>query len=242
VKEARYRRMVLKLSGEVLGGASRSGLDTDFIDSVLAQLKEVTELGTQVGVVIGGGNILRGSEAVGRGLGRLAADYIGMLGTVINGIAIRDLGARHGLGVSVLSSLPGSGFTEPYAAEKAVNYLERGRVVLFVGGTGNPFLTTDTAAALRAAEINADVLVKATKVDGVYSADPVKDSSARRFDRITYRQALEQELGFMDRSALCICHETGIPIIVFNIFEQDGLKRVTLGESIGTVVEGETDD
>jgi uridylate kinase len=165
-----------------------------------------------------------------------------MLGTVINGIAVRDLGARHGLSVSVLSSLPGSGFTEPYSAEKAVSYLERGRVVLFVGGTGNPFLTTDTAAALRAAEINADVLVKATKVDGVYSSDPVKDSAARKFDRITYQQALEQELGFMDRSALCICHETGIPIIVFNIFEQDGLKRVTLGESIGTVVEGEIDD
>jgi uridylate kinase len=242
VKEARYQRIVLKLSGEVLGGASRSGLDTDFIDSILSQLKEITDLGTQVGIVVGGGNVLRGSEAGGKGLGRVAADYIGMLGTVINGIAIRDLASRHGLGVSVLSSLPGSGFAEPYSVEKAVSYLERGRIVLFVGGTGNPFLTTDTAAALRAAEINADVLVKATKVDGVYSADPVKDSTARKFNRITYRQALEKELGFMDRSALCICHETGVPIIVFNIFEQDGLKRVSLGESIGTVVEGEADD
>jgi uridylate kinase len=242
VREARYRRMVLKLSGEVLGGASRTGLDTDSIDFILAQLKQVSDLGTQVGIVIGGGNILRGGEAGAKGLGRLAADYIGMLGTVMNGIAVRDLGARHGLGMSVLSSLPGSGFTEPYSAEKAIDYLDRGRIVLFVGGTGNPFLTTDTAAALRAAEISADVLVKATKVDGVYSADPVKDTSARRFDRITYRQALEQELGFMDRSALCICHETGIPIIVFNILERDGLRRVALGENIGTVVEGEVDD
>jgi uridylate kinase len=242
VKEPRYKRMVLKLSGEVLGGSSRSGLDTGFIDGILAQLKQVSDLGTQVGVVIGGGNILRGSEAVGSGLGRLAADYIGMLGTVINGIAIRDLGVRHSLSVSVLSSLQGSGFTEPYSAEKAAAYLEQGRVVLFVGGTGNPFLTTDTAAALRAAEINADVLVKATKVDGVYSADPAKDPTARKFDRITYQQALERELGFMDRSALCICHETGIPIIVFNIFDKDGLRRVASGESIGTVVEGVIDD
>jgi uridylate kinase len=234
--------VVLKLSGEVLGGASRSGLDTDFIDGILGQLKQVYDLGTQVGVVVGGGNILRGSEADRRGLGRLAADYIGMLGTVINGIAIRDLGTRRNLSVSLLSSLPGTGFTEPYSAEKAVNYLEQGRVVMFVGGTGNPFLTTDTAAALRAAEVNADILVKATKVDGVYSTDPVKDSAARKFDRITYQQALQQELGFMDRSALCICHETGIPIIVFNIFERDGLKRVVLGEDIGTVVEGVIDD
>jgi uridylate kinase len=242
VKQPRYKRMILKLSGEVLGGSSKSGLDTEFIDTVLAQLKQVHDLGTQVGIVVGGGNVLRGSEAVGKGLGRLAADYIGMLGTVINGIAIRDLGGRHGLGMSVLSSLAGSGFAEPYLAEKAINYLDQGRIVLLVGGTGSPFLTTDTAAALRAAEIDASVLLKATKVDGVYSADPVKDRAARKFERISYKRALDLELGFMDRSALCICHETGIPIIVFNIFEKDALKRVADGENIGTVVEGATDD
>jgi uridylate kinase len=241
VNKPRYQRIVLKLSGEVLGGSSRSGLDVDFVDHLVTQLKQVSDLGTQVGVVVGGGNILRGSEAVGRGLGRVAADYIGMLGTVINGIAIRDLGARQGLGVSVLSSLSG-GFTESYSPEKAVAYLGDGQVVLFVGGTGNPFLTTDTAAALRAAEINADVLLKATKVDGVYSADPVKDSSARKFERITYQQALQRELGFMDRSALYICNETSIPIIVFNIFQEDAMRRIALGESIGTVVEGIIDD
>jgi uridylate kinase len=242
VNQSRYRRIVLKLSGEVLGGASRSGLDTDFIDGLVTQVKHVADLGTQVGVVVGGGNILRGSEAVESGLGRVAADYIGMLGTVINGIAVRDVGTRRGLRVSVLSSLQTGGFAEPYSAEKAISHLDQGRIVLFVGGTGNPFLTTDTAAALRAAEIDADVLLKATKVDGVYSADPVKDSKARKFDRITYKQALEQELGFMDRSALCICHETSIPIIVFNIFQEDGLRRVILGENIGTVVEGAIDD
>jgi uridylate kinase len=242
LNQPRFRRIVLKLSGEVLGGTSRSGLDTGFILGLVDQLKAVADLGVQVGVVVGGGNLLRGSEAVGTGLGRVTADYIGMLGTVINGIAIRDLGSRRGLAVSVLSSLPSSGFTDPYSAGKAIDYLEQGRVVLFVGGTGNPFLTTDTAAALRAAEIEADVLLKATKVDGVYSADPVKDPDARKFERITYKEALEQDLGFMDRSALCICHETGIPIMVFNIFTENCLKRVTLGENIGTVVEGAIDD
>jgi uridylate kinase len=242
VKSPRYKRMILKLSGEVLGGSSRCGLDAESIHAVLVQLKQVSDLGTQVAVVVGGGNILRGSEAAGTGLGRLAADYVGMLGTVINGIAIRDQGARRGLNMSVLSSLTGGGFTEHYLAEKAIDYLEQGRIVLLVGGTGNPFLTTDTAAALRAAEIGAEVLLKATKVDGVFSADPVKDPAARRFERITYRKALEQELGFMDRSALCICQETRIPIIVFNIFKEGALRRAAEGADVGTVVEGAGDD
>ena len=240
--QPRYRRIVLKLSGEVLGGASRSGLDIDFIDGLASQLRQVSDLGTQVGIVVGGGNIMRGGDAVGRGLGRVAADYIGMLGTVVNGIAVRDVGGRHGLNASVLSSIPTGGFAEAYSVDKAIAYLDQGRVVLFVGGTGNPFLTTDTAAALRAAEIGAEVLVKATKVDGVYSADPMKDSRARKFDRITFKEAIEKDLGFMDRSALYICRETSIPVIVFNILEEDGLRRVVLGEKIGTVVEGAIDD
>jgi uridylate kinase len=242
VGQPRYRRIVLKLSGEVLGGASHSGLDVDFIDGLVAQLRQVADLGTRIGIVVGGGNILRGGEAVGRGLGRVAADYIGMLGTVINGIAVRDLGSRGGLDIALLSSVPTGGFAEPHSAEKAIACLDQGRVVLFVGGTGSPFLTTDTAAALRAAEIGAEVLVKATKVDGVYSADPVKDSRASKYDHITFTEALEKDLGFMDKTALCICREASIPVIVFDVHSEDGLKRVVLGEKIGTVVEGAIDD
>lgn len=232
----RYARMVLKLSGEVLGGASGKGLDPDVIRSVLEQVKEVTDLGTQLGIVIGGGNVLRGGQAAGSGLGRVTADYIGMLGTIINGLALRDLAAAQGLRVSVMSSLPGSGFVESYGVESAISHLQEGLVVVFAGGTGNPFLTTDTAAALRAAEIGADVLVKATKVDGVYSADPMVDRNAKRFDRISFTDAMKQELGFMDGSALWICSQAHIPIVVFNIHQENGLRRVALGEKIGTVV------
>ncbi len=232
----RYARMVLKLSGEVLGGVSGKGLDAEVIRSVLAQVKEVTDLGTEIGIVIGGGNVLRGGQAAGSGLGRVTADYIGMLGTIINGLALRDLGAAVGLRISVMSSLPGSGFVESYAVESAISHLQEGQVVVFAGGTGNPFLTTDTAAALRAAEIGADVLVKATKVDGVYTADPVVDKNASKFDKISFAEAMKQQLGFMDGSALWICSQAGIPIVVFNIHEDNGLKRVALGEHIGTVV------
>jgi uridylate kinase len=228
--------MVLKLSGEVLGGASGKGLDADTVRSILDQIKEVADLGTEIGIVIGGGNVLRGGQAADSGLGRVTADYIGMLGTIINGLALRDLGNAQGLRISVMSSLPGSGFVESYGVESAITHLKEGRIVVFAGGTGNPFLTTDTAAALRAAEIGADVLVKATKVDGVYSADPMVDENAKRFDRISFADAMKQELGFMDGSALWICSQVNIPIVVFNIREENGLKRVALGEQIGTVV------
>jgi uridylate kinase len=238
VKKRQYKRVIVKLSGEVLGGTSGSALDVDFISSLLDQIRRVCDLGIEVGIVVGGGNILRGSEAVERGLGRVSADYIGMLGTVINGIAIRDIGAGKGFDIRVMSLLGGSSFTEPYVVEEAVSYLQKGSVVLFVGGTGNPFLTTDTAAALRAAELGADVLLKGTKVDGVYSADPVKDSRAERFERITFQEAIRLELGFMDRSALAICSQNNVPVIVFNINEEDSLRRVALCENIGTVVEG----
>jgi uridylate kinase len=238
----RYKRIVLKLSGEVLGGVSKACLDAEFISGVLLQIKAVAVGGTQVGIVVGGGNILRGSQATGSGLGRISADYIGMLGTIINGIAIRDIGVNLGLDISVMSSLPGSGFAEPYAVEKALSHLRKGRVVVFVGGTGNPFLTTDTAAALRAAEIGAEVLLKATKVDGVYSADPVVDPGAHRFERISFKDALVKNLGFMDRSALWICSQAEIPIVVFNIYHEDGLTKVAMGEPIGTVVEGVAND
>lgn len=238
----RYERIVLKLSGEVLGGSSGSILDVDTINGLLDHLKEIRDLGIQTGVVVGGGNILRGCDAVGQGMGRVSADYIGMLGTVMNGIAIRDIAAGRGLDVKVMSSLGGSGFAEPYVVEKAIEHLDGGRIVVFVGGTGNPFLTTDTAAALRSAEVGADVLLKGTKVDGVYSADPVVDSAAVRFDRITFQEAMRMELGFMDRSALWVCSQSNVPIVVFNINEERGLLKAALGEEIGTVVEGVSHD
>jgi uridylate kinase len=192
--------------------------------------------------VVGGGNILRGGEAVQRGLGRVSADYIGMLGTIINGIAVRDIGAATSMDIRVMNSLPGYSFTEPYTAERALSHLAKGRLVVFVGGTGNPFLTTDTAAALRAADIGADVLLKATKVDGVYTSDPAIDSTAERFDRITFEDAMRMDLSFMDRSALCICSRVGIPVIVFNIYERESIKRVALCEKIGTIVKGVSHD
>jgi uridylate kinase len=242
VSGRRYERIVLKLSGEVLGGSSGSVLDVDFVNGLLDQLVEIRNLGTQAGIVIGGGNILRGCEAVQLGLGRVSADYIGMLGTVMNGIAIRDIAAGRNLDVRVMSSLGGSGFAEPYVVEEAIAQLQNGRIVVFVGGTGNPFLTTDTAAALRAAEIGADVLLKGTKVDGVYSADPVHDPAAKRFERITFQDAMRMELGFMDTSALWICSQSDIPIVVFNIGDERGLLKAALGEDIGTVVEGVSHD
>jgi uridylate kinase len=242
VSQHRYERIVVKISGEVLGGSSGSVLDIDFIGGLLDQLKEIRDLGTQVGIVVGGGNILRGCEAVRQGLGRVSADYIGMLGTVINGIAVRDVAASRGQDVRVMNSLGGSGFTEAYVVEKAVEHLLNGRIVVFAGGTGSPFLTTDTAAALRAAEIGADALLKGTKVDGVYSADPVIDASAKKYDRITFKDAMRMELGFMDRSALWICSQNNIPVIVFDISGKQGLLKAALGENIGTVVEGVSHD
>lgn len=237
-----YKRIVLKLSGEVLGGAARTVLDVDFTREVLAQIKDVVAMGVEVGVVVGGGNILRGSEAVRRGLGRVSADSIGMLGTIINGIALRDIGRSIGLDVHVMSVIASSSFAESYSVDEAIAHLKAGKVVVFAGGTGNPYLTTDTAAAIRAAEIGADVILKATKVDGVYSADPMLDPAAKRFDTIGVEDAMKMNLGFMDRSALCLCNEAEMPVVVFNIFEKDSIKRVASGEKIGTVVRGVSHD
>ncbi len=233
-----YRRVVLKLSGEVLGGSSETALEAGLIRELLGQIKEVVDQGTEMGIVVGGGNVLRGSQAARHGLGRISADHIGMLGTVINGLALRDIGAGENLDIRVMCPFPCANFVEPYTREKAREHLGKGRVVVFVGGTGNPLLTTDTAAALRAAELDAEAVLKGTKVDGVYTADPVHDSKAEKFQRITFKEAMKKELGFMDSSALWICSRTNIPVIVFNILEKNGLKRVALGEKIGTVVEG----
>ncbi|MGQ9604478.1 MAG: UMP kinase [bacterium] len=233
----RYTRVLLKLSGEVLGGSPGSFLDIEFVKGLLKQIGALSDLHVGVGIVVGGGNVLRGSDAQTKGLGRIAADYIGMLATVMNGIAMRDIGASLGIDLRVMSCISGGNFVEPYVAEEAVSWLEKGLPIVFVGGTGNPFLTTDTAAALRAAETRADVLLKATKVDGVYSADPVVTPDAQRYERITYRQAAQMDLRFMDRSALWICQQMSIPIVVFSIYEKDSVKRIVLGEKIGTIVE-----
>jgi len=233
-----YKRVVLKLSGEVLGGPARTVLDVNFTAGILGQIKAATCGGLQMGVVVGGGNVLRGSEAARRGLGRVPADSIGMLGTVINGIALRDVARAVGLDVRVMSCIPAPTFVEPYSVDGAVAHLEAGRVVVFAGGTGNPFLTTDTAAALRASEIGADAVLKATKVDGVYSSDPVSDPGARRFETITFEEAMARNLGFMDRSALALCGQAGIPVVVFNVFDKDSIVRVAAGEKIGTIVSG----
>jgi uridylate kinase len=237
-----YKRIILKLSGEVLGGSTKSALDVDFTRNILRQIKAVVGMGIETGVVVGGGNILRGSTAVKLGLGRVAGDWIGMLGTVANGIALRDIGQGLGLDVRVLSCLPCSGLAEPHSAEAAIAHMQAGRVVVFVGGTGNPFLTTDTAAALRAVETGADVILKATKVDGVYSADPVVDRKAKRFDRLTFEDAMRRDLGFMDRSSLCLCNEAGMTVIVFDVFAKDSIRRAASGEKIGTIVAGVSND
>jgi len=236
------KRIVLKLSGEVLGGTSGTALDVDFTLGILRQLKAVAGAGIQVGVVVGGGNILRGSAAARRGLGRVAGDSIGMLGTVANGIALRDLGRGLGLDVRVLSCLPCPGLVETYSADAAVAHLEAGRVAVFVGGTGNPFLTTDTAAALRAAEIGADLILKATKVDGVYSADPLVDRKAKRFDSLTFSDALRLNLKFMDAASLCLCREAGLAVVVFDVLKKDSIVRAARGEMIGTIVAGVSND
>ena len=236
-----YRRVVLKLSGEVLGGSGKSVINPDFTKEVLRQVKRIVARGVRVGIVVGGGNFLRGSQAEKRGLGRVSADWIGMLGTIANGIALRDIAKGLGLDVRVMSCIPSPSVVEPYAADTARAHLDAGRVVVFVGGTGNPFLTTDTAAAIRAVEVGADVVLKATKVDGVYSADPVRNSKARRFRSIAIRDAISRDLAFMDKSALCLCNESAVPIVVFNIFDKDSIVRVVAGENIGTVVAGVID-
>lgn len=231
-----YKRVVLKLSGEVLGGSARAVIDLDFTLGVVRQIKTVANRGIQVGIVVGGGNILRGSEAAARGLDRVSADFIGMLGTVVNGIALRDIARGIDLDLRVMSCIPSPNLVEPYNVAKAVSYLEAGAGVVFAGGTGSPFLTTDTAAAIRAAEIGADAVLKATKVDGVYSADPACNPEAERFDQITCDDALARKLGFMDRAALCLLNQVQIPVVVFNIFDENSVERAASGERIGTIV------
>ena len=236
MKKPAFKRVVLKLSGEALQGKSGYGIDFDVTDSIAKQLKEVSKLGVEIAVVIGGGNIFRGASAVVKGVERSTADYMGMLATVINGMALQDALERQGAFTRIMSAIEMHEVAESYIRRRAVRHLEKGRIVVFVAGTGNPYFTTDTAAALRAMEINAEVILKATKVDGVYSKDPKKFKGARRFKELRYIDVLKRNLKIMDATAISLCMDNNLPIIVFNLFKQGNIKKAIMGEDIGTVV------
>ena len=231
-----YRRIVLKLSGEALAGSQGYGIDPPVLDRVGAEVRDVTELGVQIAIVIGGGNIFRGIAASAAGMDRATADYMGMLATIINSLALQDALEKAGLQTRVLSAIEMRAVAEPYIRRRAIRHLEKGRVVIFAAGTGNPFFTTDTAGALRAVEIGADAIVKATKVDGIYTADPKLDRNARRLEKVTYIEALNQGLGVMDTTAISLCMDNKLPIIVFDLTRAGNIKRLVLGEPVGSIV------
>ncbi len=233
----RYNRIILKLSGEVLR-SPRNGdaIDPETLRKTSSQIKEICELGVQVGLVIGGGNIFRGLSGEGRGVDRTTGDYMGMLATVINGLALMDCLEKMGVVTRVMSSIPMNQVAEPFILRRATRHLEKGRVVIFVAGTGNPYFSTDTTAALRASEINAQVLLKATKVDGVYDKDPSKHKDAVRYEELSFISALKQRLNVMDSTAFSLCLDNNVPIIVFNLNEEHAVRRVVEGEKVGTLV------
>jgi uridylate kinase len=231
-----YKRVLLKLSGEALMGDDAYGINRETIDRITTEVKEVLNLGVEVGVVIGGGNIFRGVAPAAAGMDRATADYMGMLATVMNALALQDAMRRQGLKSRVLSALNIEQVAEPYIRGKAMRYLEEGRVVIFAAGTGNPFFTTDTAAALRGMEMNVDIVLKATKVDGVYTDDPNTHPHAMRYQRISFDEAIVKKLKVMDATALTLCRDQKLPICVFSIFKVGALTRVVLGEDEGTLV------
>jgi uridylate kinase len=231
-----YQRILLKLSGEALMGDDAFGINRETVDRIVRQVKEVSELGVQVGVVIGGGNIFRGVSQGAAGMDRATADYMGMLATVINALALADAMNRGGLVARVQSALSIEPVVEPYIRGKAIRYLEEGKIVIFGAGTGNPFFTTDTAAALRGREVEANIVLKATKVDGVYTADPMKDKTATRYNSITFDEAFVKNLKVMDATALALCRDQKLPINVFSILKEGALRRVVMGEDEGTLV------
>jgi len=231
-----YKRILLKLSGEALMGEDAYGINRETIDRIVSEIKEVIDLKVEVGIVIGGGNIFRGVAPAAVGMDRATADYMGMLATVMNALALQDAMRRVGLHSRVLSALTILQVAEPYIRGKAMRYLEEGRVVIFAAGTGNPFFTTDTAAALRGMEMNVDVVLKATKVDGIYTDDPKTHTDATRFQKITFDEAIVKQLKVMDATALTLCRDQNLPICVFSIFKPGALKRVVLGDNEGTLV------
>jgi uridylate kinase len=232
----KYRRVMLKLSGEALLGKREYGISPETCDAIARELKDVKALGVQLAIVIGGGNIFRGVAGTKHGLDRTTGDYMGMLATVINALALQDALERAGVHTRVLSAIEMRSVAEPFIRRRAIRHLEKSRVVIFAAGTGNPFFSTDTTAALRASEISAEVLLKATKVDGIYSADPKKDPKAKRFNKLSYMGAIQKRLNIMDSTAFSMCMDNKIPIIVFDLFKTGNIKRVICGDPIGTLV------
>ncbi len=235
----KYDRILLKLSGEALAGQQGYGIDPEVISTIASEIKDVVALGVEVALVIGGGNIFRGLSAASRGMDRASADYMGMLATVMNSLAMQDALETVGVKTRVQSAIEMQEIAEPYIRRKAVRHLEKGRVVIFGAGTGNPYFTTDTAASLRAMEINADIILKATKVDGVYSADPEKDKDAVKYDKLTYIEVLQKNLQVMDATATSLCMDNSLPIIIFDLTSPGNIEKVVRGAKIGTLVTGE---
>jgi uridylate kinase len=232
----KYRRILLKLSGEALGGQTGSGINAKALESMARQVRQMRDLGIEVVIVIGGGNIFRGITGSEVGIERATADYMGMLGTVINALALQAALEKFGVPTRVQSAISMHQVAEAFIRRRAIRHLEKGRVVIFGGGTGNPYFSTDTAAALRANEIGADVILKATKVDGIYDSDPMINKEAKRYDQLSYIDALQKRLKVMDSTAFSLCMDNKMPIVVFDIFGEDNLRRIVLGENVGTLV------
>jgi uridylate kinase len=238
VTDLKYKRIVLKLSGEALAGSGSSGIDVSEAEAIASRVKEVYDMGVEVALVIGAGNLWRGKQGIERGMDRATADYMGMLGTVMNALIVMDALERTGVYTRVMSAIEMRAIAEPYIRRRAIRHLEKGRVVIFSAGTGNPYFSTDTAAALRATEIGADVVIKATKVDGVYDSDPKKNAAAQRFDTMTHLDFLSRRLTVMDSTAVTLCMENNLPILVLNFWDTKALTSALRGESVGTLVAG----
>src|SRR4030065_1090349 len=238
MKRIPYKRILLKISGEVLRGEGGFAIDPSVIRQIAGEIKEVKTLGVEIAIVIGGGNIFRGMAASSRGMDRVSADHMGMLATILNGIALQDALEKMGVQTRLQTAIEMRELAEPFIRRRAMRHLEKGRVVIFAGGTGNPFFSTDTAAALRAMEVKAQVILKATKVDGVYDADPLLHKRAHKYDELSYLDVLKKQLKVMDATAISLCMDNQIPIIVFNLKKKGNVKRVILGEKVGTKVRG----
>jgi len=234
-----FKRILLKLSGEALAGDLGYGIDPEVIGTIASEIREVAEMGVEVALVIGGGNIFRGLAASSRGMDRASADHMGMLATVMNSLAMQDALENLGVKTRVQSAIEMQEVAEPYIRRRAVRHLEKGRVVIFAAGTGNPYFTTDTAASLRAMEINAEVILKATKVDGIYDSDPAKNRNAVKFSSLTYLDVLKKGLQVMDATATSLCMDNNLPVVVFNLTQRGNIRKVVCGETIGTIVKGE---
>jgi uridylate kinase len=237
VSELRYKRVLLKLSGEALAGDKRVGFDFDVMKRLATEINDIVKLGAAVGLVIGGGNIVRGAQLSKMGMDRVGADYMGMLGTVINALAMQDVLEKENVQTRVMTAIGMEALAEPFIRRRAMRHFEKGRVVIFAAGTGNPYFSTDTAAALRAIQIHAEVIIKATSVDGVYSANPKLDPDATRYTEISYRDVMVKELGVMDQTAITLCKENKLPIIVLNIHRHGEVARALAGERVGTIVQ-----